>query len=91
MCTYPIRIESRPSTHVRQFRVVRQSSILPAVAYRAQEKNVKLHQDPHATNYWGNKEVGYFLKKIMTPGASVDWREHLQNCAPIACAEIVVS
>jgi peptidyl-dipeptidase A len=39
-----------------------------------------LHQDPHATNYWGNKEVGNFLKKIMTPGASVDWREHLQNC-----------
>jgi peptidyl-dipeptidase A len=39
-----------------------------------------LHQDPHATNYWGNKEVGNFLKKIMTPGASVDWRKHLQNC-----------
>jgi peptidyl-dipeptidase A len=39
-----------------------------------------LHQDPHATNYWGNKEVGAFLKKIMTPGASVDWRQHLQNC-----------
>ncbi len=39
-----------------------------------------LHQDPHATNYWGNKGIGDFLKKIMTPGASVDWREHLQNC-----------
>jgi peptidyl-dipeptidase A len=39
-----------------------------------------LHQDPHATNYWGNKEVGNFLKKIMAPGASVDWRAHLQNC-----------
>ena len=39
-----------------------------------------LHQNAHATNYWGNKGVGDFLKKIMTPGASVDWREHLQNC-----------
>ena len=39
-----------------------------------------LHQDPHATNYYGNKAVGDFLKKIMTPGASVDWREHLRNC-----------
>lgn len=38
-----------------------------------------LHQDPHATNYWGNKGIGDFLKKIMTPGASVDWREHLRN------------
>ncbi len=38
-----------------------------------------LKQDPHNTNYWGNKEVGNFLKKIMHPGASVDWREHLKN------------
>lgn len=34
-----------------------------------------LHQDPHATNYYGNKEVGTFLKNIMSPGASKDWRE----------------
>jgi peptidyl-dipeptidase A len=34
-----------------------------------------LHQDPHATNYYGNKEVGTFLRNIMTPGASKDWRE----------------
>ncbi|MBX7109258.1 MAG: M2 family metallopeptidase [Chitinophagales bacterium] len=38
-----------------------------------------LHQDPHATNYWGNKGVGDFLKKVMSPGASVDWREHLKS------------
>jgi peptidyl-dipeptidase A len=38
-----------------------------------------LKQDPHATNYWGNKEVGAFLQKLMYPGASVDWREHLKN------------
>lgn len=41
-------------------------------------KNI-LKQDPHNTNYWGNKEVGNFLKKLMRPGASVDWREHLKN------------
>lgn len=40
-------------------------------------KNI-LKQDPHATNYWGNKEVGDFLQKVMKPGASVDWREHLK-------------
>jgi peptidyl-dipeptidase A len=34
-----------------------------------------LHQNPHATDYWGNKAVGDFLKKIMSPGASADWRK----------------
>ncbi len=38
-----------------------------------------LKQDVHETNYWGNKEVGNFLKTIMAPGASVDWREHLKK------------
>jgi len=38
-----------------------------------------LHQDPHATNYWGNKGVGDFLKTVMKTGASVDWRKHLQE------------
>jgi peptidyl-dipeptidase A len=38
-----------------------------------------LHQDPHATNYYGNKAVGDFLKKLMYPGASVDWRKHLKE------------
>ncbi len=42
-------------------------------------KNI-LHQDPHSTDYWGNKEVGDFIRKLMYPGASVDWREHLKNC-----------
>jgi peptidyl-dipeptidase A len=37
-----------------------------------------LKQDPHSTNYWGNKEVGKFLQNIMYPGASVDWRAHLK-------------
>ena len=33
-----------------------------------------VHQDPHATNYYGHKEVGDFLRDIMRPGASRDWR-----------------
>ncbi len=38
-----------------------------------------LKQDPHNTNYWGSKETGQFLKNLMYPGASVDWREHLKK------------
>lgn len=34
-----------------------------------------LHQDPHATNYYGSKEVGNFLKQILSPGATRDWRQ----------------
>ncbi len=38
-----------------------------------------LHQDPKATNYYGNKEVGKFLQKIMYPGASKDWNAVLKE------------
>lgn len=38
-----------------------------------------LKQPPHATNYYGNKEIGNFFKKIMTPGATVNWKEHLKQ------------
>jgi peptidyl-dipeptidase A len=38
-----------------------------------------LKQDPHATNYYGNKEVGDFLRKIMSPGSSRDWRVVLKE------------
>ncbi len=38
-----------------------------------------LKQDPHATNYYGNKEVGKFLTKIMQPGATKDWRVLLEE------------
>jgi len=38
-----------------------------------------LHQDPHATNYWGNKSIGTFLQSVMKTGATVDWRKHLQQ------------
>jgi len=41
-------------------------------------KNI-LNQDPHATNYWGNKEVGKFLKDLTYPGATVDWKTHLNK------------
>jgi peptidyl-dipeptidase A len=38
-----------------------------------------LKQDPHSTNYYGNKEVGAFLKKIMAHGASGDWRTTMKD------------
>ncbi len=38
-----------------------------------------LHQDPQSTNYSGNKEVGDFLKSLMRPGATQDWRELLNE------------
>jgi peptidyl-dipeptidase A len=38
-----------------------------------------LHQDPHATNYAGNKEVGAFLKKVLAKGATEDWRKVLKD------------
>ncbi|MEI8278613.1 MAG: M2 family metallopeptidase [Bacteroidota bacterium] len=41
-------------------------------------KNI-LHQDPHATNYYGHKEIGDFIRKIMAPGASKDWRVVLKE------------
>ena len=38
-----------------------------------------LGQHPTATNYFGNKQTGEFLKKIMYPGASRNWREVLKE------------
>lgn len=38
-----------------------------------------LKQDPRNTDYYGNKEVGEFLRKIMSPGASRDWRVVLKE------------
>jgi peptidyl-dipeptidase A len=38
-----------------------------------------LKQDPRATNYYGNKAVGDFLRDIMRPGASRDWRVVLRE------------
>ncbi|MFT6881967.1 MAG: peptidyl-dipeptidase A [Marinoscillum sp.] len=33
-----------------------------------------LKQDPRATNYYGNKEVGDFLHEMLSLGATKDWR-----------------
>lgn len=41
-------------------------------------KNI-LHQDPHATNYFGQKAIGDFLMHIMRHGASKDWRQILKE------------
>ncbi|HWJ22473.1 MAG TPA: M2 family metallopeptidase [Gemmatimonadaceae bacterium] len=38
-----------------------------------------LHQDPHDTDYYGNKAVGDFLRTLMAPGASRPWREVLKE------------
>jgi peptidyl-dipeptidase A len=38
-----------------------------------------LRQNPAATNYYGNKEVGDFLRSIMHPGASRNWRDVLKD------------
>lgn len=38
-----------------------------------------LHQSPHDTDYFGNKEVGNFLRVLMAPGASRPWRDVLRE------------
>lgn len=38
-----------------------------------------LKQDPRNTNYYGKKEIGDFLRKIMQPGASKNWRDVLKE------------
>lgn len=38
-----------------------------------------LNQKPTATDYYGNKDVGEFLKSIMYPGASRNWRDVLKE------------
>ncbi|HEY0375721.1 MAG TPA: M2 family metallopeptidase [Pyrinomonadaceae bacterium] len=38
-----------------------------------------LKQDPHATNYYGSRAVGDFLRRIMSPGSSRDWRAVLKE------------
>lgn len=41
-------------------------------------KNI-LKQDPHATNYYGSKDVGNFLRGVLETGANNDWRELLKE------------
>lgn len=41
-------------------------------------KNI-LKEDPRATNYYGNKEVGEFLHELLSVGATRDWRELMRE------------
>jgi peptidyl-dipeptidase A len=38
-----------------------------------------LKQDPHDTDYYGKREVGDFLKRLMAPGATRPWRDVLRE------------
>ncbi|MFZ5477639.1 MAG: M2 family metallopeptidase [Myxococcota bacterium] len=38
-----------------------------------------LKQDPHACNYYGNGEVGAYLRGILEKGATEDWRKVLKD------------
>jgi peptidyl-dipeptidase A len=38
-----------------------------------------LKQEPRNCNYYGNQEIGAFLKSIMRPGSSKDWRQVLKE------------
>ena len=38
-----------------------------------------LKQDPHACNYYGNREAGRFLQNILKLGATRDWRRVLRE------------
>jgi peptidyl-dipeptidase A len=38
-----------------------------------------LKQDPHNTDYYGSREVGDFLKRLMQPGATRPWRDVLRE------------
>ncbi len=38
-----------------------------------------LKQDVHDTDYYGNRDVGSFLRDLMAPGASRPWRQVLRE------------
>jgi peptidyl-dipeptidase A len=38
-----------------------------------------LQQDPHDTDYYGNRQVGNFLDRLMAPGSSRPWRDVLRE------------
>ena len=38
-----------------------------------------LHQDPRATNYYGQKKIGDFLRGILKYGAAKDWKQVLKE------------
>ena len=38
-----------------------------------------LKEDPHNTNYYGSEDIGDFLSDLLSPGATVDWRNLLKE------------
>ncbi len=38
-----------------------------------------LKQDPRSSNYYGNRAVGRFLQELLSPGATRDWRQLIQE------------
>lgn len=56
-------------------------AIATVLKYQLHEHIAKkiLHADPRSCNYFGNKEVGDFLRKILVLGATQDWRKVLRD------------
>ncbi len=56
-------------------------AIATVLKYQLHEHIAKkiLKADPHRCNYYGNKEVGTFLRKILEQGATRDWRVVLKE------------
>jgi peptidyl-dipeptidase A len=56
-------------------------ALATVIKYQLHEHIAKkiLKQDPRSCNYYGNKEVGAYLKKILEQGATRDWRDILRD------------
>ena len=56
-------------------------ALAAVIKYQLHEYIAKqlLHQDPHNCNYFGNKQVGEFLRRLMEQGATRDWRVVLEE------------
>jgi len=47
--------------------------------FHAHVANKILKQDPHNTNSYGSKEVGEFLERVLSVGATRDWRDIMRE------------
>ena len=56
-------------------------ALATVIKYQLHEHIAKkiLKQDPRSCNYYGNKDVGAYLKKILEQGAVRDWRDILRD------------
>lgn len=56
-------------------------AIATVVKYQLHEHIAKeiLHQDPRSCDYYGNAEVGEYLRGILSKGATEDWRKVLRD------------